>query len=54
MADYKLLVPFIRKWEGGFVNDPYDKGGATNAGVTIAPVGPIASRKDMRRHRWTT
>lgn len=36
MADYKLLVPFIRKWEGGFVNDPYDKGGATNAGVTIA------------------
>ena len=36
MADYKRLVPFIRKWEGGFVNDPYDKGGATNAGVTIA------------------
>lgn len=36
MADYKRLVPFIRKWEGGFVDDPYDKGGATNAGVTIA------------------
>lgn len=36
MADYKRLVPFIRKWEGGFVNDPYNKGGATNAGVTIA------------------
>lgn len=35
MADYRPLVPFIRKWEGGFVNDPYDKGGATNAGVTI-------------------
>lgn len=35
MADYRQLVPFIRKWEGGFVNDPYDKGGATNAGVTI-------------------
>lgn len=36
MADFRQLVPFIRKWEGGFVNDPYDKGGATNAGVTIA------------------
>lgn len=36
MADYRKLVPFIRKWEGGFVNDPLDKGGATNMGVTIA------------------
>ena len=36
MANYEKLVPFIRKWEGGYVNDPLDKGGATNAGVTIA------------------
>ncbi|MDR1182568.1 MAG: peptidoglycan domain protein [Bacteroidales bacterium] len=36
MADYKQLVPFILKWEGGFVDDPLDKGGATNKGVTIA------------------
>ena len=36
MADYKKLVPFILKWEGGFVNNPNDKGGATNKGVTIA------------------
>lgn len=36
MADYRKLVPFIRKWEGGFVNDPLDKGGATNMDVTIA------------------
>ena len=35
MANYKLLKPFILKWEGGFVNDPADKGGATNKGVTI-------------------
>ena len=35
MADYKRLIPFILKWEGGFVNDPLDKGGATNKGVTI-------------------
>lgn len=36
MADYKKLIPFILKWEGGFVNDPLDKGGATNKGITIS------------------
>ena len=30
MADVKKLAPFILKWEGGFVNDPDDLGGATN------------------------
>ena len=36
MADYRILKPFILKWEGGFVNDPNDSGGATNKGVTLA------------------
>lgn len=36
MADYKKLIPFILRWEGGFVNDPHDAGGATNKGVTLA------------------
>lgn len=35
MADYLKLVPFIKKWEGGFVNDPNDLGGATYMGVTF-------------------
>lgn len=35
MADAKILQPFILFWEGGFADDPYDKGGATNKGVTI-------------------
>ena len=30
------LYPIIKKWEGGFVNDPADAGGATNKGVTLA------------------
>lgn len=36
MAQAIELKPFILRWEGGFVNDPDDHGGATNKGVTIA------------------
>jgi lysozyme family protein len=35
MANYTKIIPFILRWEGGFVNDPLDKGGATNKGVTL-------------------
>lgn len=35
MADAQKLVPFILRWEGGFVDDPDDAGGATNKGITI-------------------
>jgi len=36
MADSKILVPFIKSAEGGYVNDPDDAGGATNKGVTYS------------------
>ena len=36
MADAKKLKLFILCWEGGYVNDPIDKGGATNKGITLA------------------
>ena len=36
MAQLEPLSQFILSWEGGFVNDPSDKGGATSHGVTIA------------------
>lgn len=36
MAKVDILLPYILQWEGGFVNDPADAGGATNKGVTIA------------------
>jgi len=34
-ADIKNLAPVIVKWEGKYVNDPLDKGGATNMGITL-------------------
>lgn len=36
MANAKKLVPILLKWEGGYVNDPLDKGGETNKGITIS------------------
>ena len=35
MAEITNLIPHILQWEGGFVNNKYDAGGATNMGVTI-------------------
>lgn len=46
MANVKLLAPKILKWEGNFVNDPSDAGGATNKGVTIATWRSVGYDKD--------
>lgn len=47
MANPKKLIPFILKWEGGFVNDPDDLGGATNKGITIGTFGEYRKRKGL-------
>ncbi|MBD5425378.1 MAG: peptidoglycan domain protein [Bacteroides sp.] len=46
MANVDSLLPFILKFEGGFVNDPADAGGATNKGVTIATWRSVGYDKD--------
>lgn len=46
MANVSKLLPFILSWEGGCVNDPVDKGGATNMGVTIATWRKVGYDKD--------
>ena len=59
MANHKILEPFILRWEGGFVNDKDDLGGATNMGVTLATYRSVFGRKKtakdlkrMNRVQW--
>lgn len=46
MSKIELLSPLILKWEGGYVNDPLDAGGATNMGVTVATWRAVGYDKD--------
>lgn len=46
MAKVELLQPFIDRWEGGYVNDPLDKGRETNMGVTIGTWKAVGYDKD--------
>ena len=53
MANHKILEPFILRWEGGFVNDKDDLGGATTMGVTLATYrsvfGSKKTAKELKR-----
>lgn len=64
MADVRKLAPFILKWEGSFIDDPDDLGGATNMGVTIGTYEaycrkkgyskPTVERlKNLTKEEWT-
>lgn len=59
MADFNRFAPLLKKLEGGFVNHPYDRGGATNMGVTLdtyrAHYGKdktVSDLKSMTDHQW--
>jgi len=46
MANVNKLAPIVAKWEGRFVNNPNDKGGATNMGITIGTWRKVGYDKD--------
>lgn len=59
MADYKKLIPFILRWEGGYSNDKDDLGGMTYKGVTLATFRSVygsdkkvADLKAMTDQQW--
>ena len=59
MANHKELIPKILKWEGGFVWNKNDKGGATNSGVTLTTFRSVYGRnktvndlKKMTPEQW--
>lgn len=61
MAKAEILKPFILSWEGGYVNDPHDRGGATNRGVTIGTFRQVfgkdktvADLKAITDEQWMT
>ena len=61
MANHKILAPFIRYYEGGFVNDKDDPGGATNKGVTLTTFRQVFGKNktvtDLRNitgDQWNT
>jgi peptidoglycan L-alanyl-D-glutamate endopeptidase CwlK len=43
--NFAQVQPFIEKWEGGFVNHPRDKGGATNMGITLKTLAAWRQRE---------
>lgn len=60
MANFESFAPKLKQWEGGFVNDPDDKGGATNCGVTLETFRQYYGRtkqvkdlKAMTKEQWS-
>lgn len=53
MADSKILIPFILKWEGGYAEIRGDRGGATNMGVTLSTFqqvfGSNKTKEDLKQ-----
>lgn len=59
MADFQTYSPFLSSWEGGYVNNKNDNGGATYRGVTLATwtayckrKGITAPLKQMSQAQW--
>jgi len=42
MANFDQFLPLLLRFEGGFVDNPADSGGATNKGITMTTFGDAA------------
>lgn len=61
MADPKKFKPLLLKFEGGYVNNPNDKGGPTNMGITLAKFREVYGKhktvsdlKNLTEVQWET
>jgi len=52
MADFNLYIPVLKRFEGGWSDNPNDSGGATMCGVTLATYrkffGQAKTKYDLR------
>lgn len=48
MSNFKVALKRVLKHEGGYVNNPHDKGGETNYGVTIGTARQFGYTGSMR------
>lgn len=48
--NFKVAMAFVRKWEGGYVNDPDDPGGETKYGISKRAY-PNEDIKNLTRER---
>lgn len=52
ISNFGKIQPIVDKWEGGYVDDPRDPGGATNMGITIFTLaswrGQQVSKADVK------
>jgi lysozyme family protein len=49
MKTFQDALAFVLKWEGGYVNDPDDRGGATNCGVTQSVYDAYRNSQNLGR-----
>lgn len=61
MADFNQYIPKLKRWEGGWSDNPNDSGGATMCGVTLATYrrhyGANKTKYDLRHisdYEWYT
>jgi len=45
-TEFQIALDHTLKWEGGYVNDPDDPGGATNFGVSLRTLKSLGELKD--------